>query len=237
MSEEQRLKAVPAEVLAASTAWKAKAKPDALMELLGCPSKHRALGLIVKYRDLYGKQLFPYRKQAVAQGGYSKAKLDKLSALWKSGCTSAEFEKVAKINKGSAWGDAASPSRKTWRCHVPQKRLKVTGGKMFFGLLISGMLTFAGSHNCSGAVDKFTGLTKCELRELDRQIKVETQRNPIPSEVRVIDSTLKALSARKHALLLDYKFKAVSTVCYRNKLSVSNRVVNDTFFVCIDEGL
>lgn len=104
MSEEQRSKSVPAEVLTASTAWKAKAKPDALMVLLGCPSTHRALGLIVKYRDLYGKQLFPYRKQAVAQGGYSKAKLAKLSALWKSGCTAAEFEKAAKINKGSAWG-------------------------------------------------------------------------------------------------------------------------------------
>lgn len=108
---------------------------------------------------------------------------------------------------------------------------------MFFGFLVSSMLTLVGSRNCSDAVDKFTGLTKCELRELDRQIKVESQRNPIPAEVRVIDSTLKVLSARKHVLLLDYKFKAVSTVCYRNKLSVSNRVVNDTFFVCIDEGL
>lgn len=104
MSKEKRPNTVPAEVLAASVAWKAKATPEALMSLLGCPSKHRALGVIVKYRDTYGKVLFPYRKQAVAQGGYSKAKLAKLSSLWKSGCTAAEFEKAAKINPGSVWG-------------------------------------------------------------------------------------------------------------------------------------
>lgn len=106
---------------------------------------------------------------------------------------------------------------------------------MIFGLVMLGLFNLSTSNNCSGEIDKFTGLTKCELRELNRQVRQEEALHPVPFEVRVIDSTMKALAARKHALLLDYKYNAVSTVCFRNKLSVSNRVVNDTFFVCVEE--
>lgn len=85
-------------------------------------------------------------------------------------------------------------------------------------------------------IDKFTGLTNCELRKIERQVKDECASNLYPEEVRILDSTITALQARKHAMLLHYKYECVSRVCFRNELSVSNRIVNDTFFTCVTNG-
>ena len=95
---------LPADVRIAKQAWKKGAKPEELMSVLNCPSKHRALALIVKYRSLYGAEHFPYRKKAVADGGYSKTLVRALSRAWRAGCTATEFSAIAKIKPSSTWG-------------------------------------------------------------------------------------------------------------------------------------
>lgn len=101
-------------------------------------------------------------------------------------------------------------------------------------LLLFGM-AFCGTCRDT-RVDAFTGLRRCLLDSLETQIREECLLHPIPAEVAHIDSLLALLKARKHTLLLHYKYEAVSTVCFRHGLSVSNRVVNDTFFTCVING-
>lgn len=113
---------IPPDVLNVSEAWKAKKSPEELMALLGCVSRHRALGVIVNYRNTYGKQLFPYRKQAIAQGGYSASKVARLSKLWQSGCTKEEFAKAANLAKpDSTWGTVQHLRTKFGKELFPQR--------------------------------------------------------------------------------------------------------------------
>lgn len=95
---------LPSDVQIAKQLWKDKATPEELMKVLNCPSRHRALAVIVKYRGLYGEKHFPYRKKAVADGGYSKELVAELSRAWKAGCTHTEFAAIAKIQPRSTWG-------------------------------------------------------------------------------------------------------------------------------------
>ena len=90
---------IPSEIQAMSDAWINHASPDQLQEMLQCSTVAQALTRISLYRSRYGRKLFPYRKRAIAQGGYSEAKIQMLSDLWKSGCTAEQFAKKAGLAK------------------------------------------------------------------------------------------------------------------------------------------
>jgi|ERR1035437_2109529 hypothetical protein len=93
------------EIQAVSDAWINHASPDQLQELLQCSTVAQALTRISLYRTRYGAKLFPYRKRAIAQGGYSNAKVKMLSDLWISGCTAKQFAKKAGLaHESSMYG-------------------------------------------------------------------------------------------------------------------------------------
>lgn len=114
------------------------------------------------------------------------------------------------------------------------------------------------SGNCSGEVDRYTQLTKCEQRDISRRISQAQASTPRPRIIFDIDSAIDhhyfvsyihdsisrhhdsivaVLEKRKHSVLLSYKYDVICNVCFDLKLSCGSRRPNDTLFVCINEGL
>lgn len=113
------------------------------------------------------------------------------------------------------------------------------------------------SGNCSGELDKYTQLTKCEQRDIARRIEKAQASRPRPVIVESLDSALayhydvsylhdsvsryhdsviSVLEKRKWLELIAYKYDVICNVCFDLKLSCGSRKPNDTLFVCISEG-
>lgn len=89
---------------------------------------------------------------------------------------------------------------------------------------------------CSGKINRNTGLTACTQDSISREIAANSMNLPIPERVRVIDSMIAAANLEKQRLLLHRAYDITSMSCFKRGLSMSNRVVGDTFFFCFSEG-
>lgn len=96
---------IPSDVRALSRVWISGGTSEELRACLKCSSKHYALVRVCTFRNMYGEKLFPYRKRDLAQGGYSKAKVRKLSRLWIAGASADRFAEAAGLgSQASTWG-------------------------------------------------------------------------------------------------------------------------------------
>lgn len=96
---------IPDKVYTASALWIAGHTPPELAAGMACNDSKHALQTIVRYRRTYGIELFPHRKPAVAEGGYSRALVLKLSKMWKSKAPHEAISAELRCeNPESAWG-------------------------------------------------------------------------------------------------------------------------------------
>lgn len=96
---------VPSEIRALSQAWITGVDADALMRILSCDTPHQAYVRICRYRNDYGLELFPHRKAAMATGGYSQKKVNKVATMWKNKASNDEIaDFLGCSNPDSVWG-------------------------------------------------------------------------------------------------------------------------------------
>jgi hypothetical protein len=92
------------DIKALSEAWIAGCTQDDLIKIMPGRTKHQAMVEICRLRQKYGSTLFPHRKAAIASGGYSTAKVKRISKLWKA---MAPYESIADelgfTNPDSIW--------------------------------------------------------------------------------------------------------------------------------------
>lgn len=103
-------------------------------------------------------------------------------------------------------------------------------------LLASIFVLLGASRNCSGEVDAYSNLTFCELKDIERSVQEKQKKTPPPAQIKIIDSMITSLKAKRDRAYLSYKFEMVCDECASRKLSCGNRKAGDTLFVCIDEG-
>lgn len=109
MHNNQKQKSVPitTDTKTLSNLWKTKATPQELADYLSV-SKNTALRTICRMRALHGTKMFPHRKKAVAEGGYSIKTVLKISALWIKQVPLKDLASNAGLHSvDSVWGTIA----------------------------------------------------------------------------------------------------------------------------------
>jgi hypothetical protein len=90
-----------------SVAWIRGAKPQELADMLSL-EKGETLRAICRLRSTYGKKLFPYRKKAVAEGGYTRKKVLMIAKMWNAKIPLEVLAAKAGLNRvESVWGTIA----------------------------------------------------------------------------------------------------------------------------------
>lgn len=110
------------DIHALSASWKASATPQELADMMHT-SKSTALRTIVRLRAQHGTDMFPHRKKAVAEGGYSKKKVLQISSMWKKRVPLQELaDKSGLHTVDSVWGTIALLRKKYGEELFPRRK-------------------------------------------------------------------------------------------------------------------